>query len=205
MDPIITGFLASLAAGLATGVGALPALLLRKPSARLLDAMLGFAAGVMIAASLFGLLVPSFRLGGILITALGSILGVACLDRANLLIPHLHRFRGAEGPSATLQRVWLLLLAMVIHNIPEGLAVGIGFGQEDFSAGLLQPMAGGDLRDARRACRAGGRFIRHYTSHCGEIALAHRSGICRRRDAVRGLSRDHPRKPSARLSTGSHV
>jgi ZIP family zinc transporter len=136
MDPIITGFLASLAAGLATGVGALPALLLRKPSARLLDAMLGFAAGVMIAASLFGLLVPSFRLGGILITALGSILGVACLDRANLLIPHLHRFRGAEGPSATLQRVWLLLLAMVIHNIPEGLAVGIGFGQEDFSAGL---------------------------------------------------------------------
>lgn len=136
MDPIVTALLASLAAGLATGVGALPALLVRSPSERLFDAMLGFAAGVMIAASMFGLLVPAFRLGGIPITILGSIIGIAFLDRANLLIPHLHRLRGAEGPSAGLRRVWLLLLAMVIHNIPEGLAVGVSFGQEEFSEGL---------------------------------------------------------------------
>ena len=136
MDPIVTALLASLAAGLATGVGALPALLVRSPSERLFDAMLGFAAGVMIAASMFGLLVPAFRLGGIPITILGSIIGIAFLDRANLLIPHLHRLRGTEGPSAGLRRVRLLLLAMVIHNIPEGLAVGVSFGQEEFSAGL---------------------------------------------------------------------
>ena len=84
MEPITAGFLASLAAGLATGVGALPVLLVKKASDRLLDAMLGFAAGVMIVASLFGLLVPSFRLGGISISILGSILGVVILDRINL-------------------------------------------------------------------------------------------------------------------------
>ena len=134
MEPIATAFLASLGAGLATGAGALPVLFMRKATERVLDSMLGFAAGIMIAASMFGLLVPSFRLGGIPIAILGSILGVAFLDRANLLIPHLHRLRGAEGPSATLRRVWLLLLAMVIHNIPEGLAVGISFGQEDLTA-----------------------------------------------------------------------
>jgi hypothetical protein len=63
LDLITAGFLASLAAGLATGLGALPALLVKKAPDRLLDAMLGFAGGVMIAASMFGLLVPSFRLG----------------------------------------------------------------------------------------------------------------------------------------------
>jgi ZIP family zinc transporter len=68
VDPVLAGFLASLAAGLAIGVGALPALATKKASDRLLDALLGFAAWVMIAASMFGLLVPSFRLGGVPIT-----------------------------------------------------------------------------------------------------------------------------------------
>lgn len=140
MEPITAGFLASLAAGLATGVGALPVLLVKKASDRLLDAMMGFAAGVMIAASLFGLLVPSFRLGGIWVTVTGFVIGIAFLDRANLVIPHLHRLRGREGPSATLRRVWLLLIAMGIHNIPEGLAVGISFGEDDQTAGLMIAM-----------------------------------------------------------------
>jgi len=136
MNVLATAFLASLAAGLATGIGALPVLLVRKSSARLLDAMLGCAAGIMIAASLFGLLVPSFRLGGIPIAIFGFILGTLFLDGANLLIPHLHRWRGAEGPSASLRRVWLLLLAMAIHNMPDGLAVGVSFGLEDFSSSV---------------------------------------------------------------------
>lgn len=140
IDPITLGFLASLAAGLATGVGALPALATKKASDRLLDALLGFAAGVMIAASMFGLLVPSFRLGGVSITLLGFFFGVVFLDGANMLIPHWHRLRGLEGPAAPIRRVWLLLLAMSIHNIPEGLAVGISFGQDDLSAGFVIAM-----------------------------------------------------------------
>ena len=137
---ITAGFLASLAAGLATGLGALPALLVKKAHDRLLDAMLGFAGGVMIAASMFGLLVPYFRLGGVSITILGFLLGVVLLDITNLAIPHWHRLRGLEGPSAVLRRVWLLILAMGIHNIPEGLAVGISFGGGDLTAGLVIAM-----------------------------------------------------------------
>ena len=137
LDLITAGFLASLAAGLATALGALPALLVKKAPDRLLDAMLGFAGGVMIAASMFGLLVPSFRLGGVSITVLGFLLGVAFLDMTNLAIPHWHRLRGLEGPSAALRRIWLLILAMGIHNIPEGLAVGISFGGDDLTAGLV--------------------------------------------------------------------
>src|SRR3970282_1988948 len=139
MRPIATSFLASLGAGLATGIGALPALFFSKASDRLLDAMLGFEGGVMIAASMFGLLVPAFRLGGIPVTILGSIISVLFLDRANLLIPHLHRLRGTEGPSASLRRAWLVLLAMVIHNIPEGLAVGVRFGQDEVRSGPYPP------------------------------------------------------------------
>lgn len=57
-----------------------------------------------------------------------------------MLIPHWHRLRGLEGPAAPIRRVWLLLLAMSIHNIPEGLAVGISFGQDDLSAGFVIAM-----------------------------------------------------------------
>lgn len=137
MHPITAGFLASLAAGLATGVGALPALLFKKATDRWLDAALGFAAGVMIAASMFGLLVPAFRLGGIWLTALGFVIGVAVLDGANQIIPHRHWMGGKEGAPSTLRRSWLLLLAMAIHNLPEGLAVGVSFGEEEGSAGFM--------------------------------------------------------------------
>jgi ZIP family zinc transporter len=65
------------------------------------------------------------------------IIGAIFLDLANVIIPHLHRVRGKEGLSSQLRRIWLLILAMVIHNIPEGLAVGVSFGQEQASAGIL--------------------------------------------------------------------
>jgi ZIP family zinc transporter len=136
MDLVATAFVASVAAGLCTTAGALPALLLRSPSERCFDALLGFAAGIMIAASMFGLLVPAFRLGGVPITILAASVGIAFLDRVNLLIPHLHRWRGTEGSVSRLRRVWLLVMAMAIHNIPEGLAVGVSFGQEEFNAGI---------------------------------------------------------------------
>lgn len=97
MGPIATSFLASLGAGLATGIGAIPALFFGKASDRLLDVMLGFADGVMIAASMFRLLVPAFRLGGIPVTILGSIIGMLLLDRANLLNPMCTDYEGRKG------------------------------------------------------------------------------------------------------------
>jgi ZIP family zinc transporter len=141
MDSIALGCLACLAAGLATAVGALPVFVIRRQTERALDAMLGFAAGIMVAAASFELLLPSLRLGGIWVAGLGFLVGIAFLDLVNAVIPHFHSIRGAEGASSRLRRVWLLILAMVIHNIPEGLAVGISFGQENRSTGLVLAVA----------------------------------------------------------------
>ena len=129
------GFSASLAAGLATGVGSLPVLLLMRPSEKMMDAMLGFAAGVMLAATSFSLIVPAVELGGVWITVVGVAVGALFLDRVEKYTPHLHPALGLEGPRSNLNRVWLFILAITIHNFPEGLAVGVGFGSGDTGSG----------------------------------------------------------------------
>jgi ZIP family zinc transporter len=134
---IALGFSASLAAGLATGVGALPALFAARATNKMLDAMLGFAAGVMLAVAAFGLILPAFDTGAVGITVLGVLCGVVLFGIADRLTPHLHFISGLEGPPSHLQRVWLLVLAMTIHNLPEGLAVGVAFGREDIAAAVI--------------------------------------------------------------------
>ena len=134
---IALGFGASLAAGLATGVGALPALFAARATNKMLDAMLGFAAGVMLAVAAFGLILPAFDTGAVGITVLGVLCGVVLFGIADRLTPHLHFISGLEGPPLHLQRVWLLVLAMTIHNLPEGLAVGVAFGREDIAAAVI--------------------------------------------------------------------
>jgi len=127
---ILMGIFGTLLTGFATGAGALPVLFTTRVSERLLDAMLGFAAGVMLAATAFSLIVPAIELGGIWPAVLGIFIGalfLAVLDRA---LPHTHFIKGIEGPSSTLRRVWLLIIAITLHNFPEGLAVGVGFGAD---------------------------------------------------------------------------
>jgi len=141
LDVIWLGSVASLLAGLATGVGALPVLFTRKVSDRLLDTTLGFSAGIMLAATFFSLLVPAIDLGGVWIAVLGIILGAVALHLADRFIPHFHPALGAEGPSSRLSRVWLFAFAITIHNFPEGLAVGVSFGSGDVTAGLVVAMA----------------------------------------------------------------
>lgn len=132
---ILYGILASTAAGLATGVGALPSLFMRQVSERFLDTALGFAAGVMLAATSFSLIVPAIEAGGIWITVIGIAFGAIFLDQADKWIPHEHFQKGPEGPSSTLRRTWLFIMAITLHNFPEGLAVGVGFGGGDVAAG----------------------------------------------------------------------
>jgi len=142
MDNVIAlGFLATIGTGLATGLGALPVLFIKGISDRLLDAMLGFAAGVMLAATAFSLLVPAVELGGIWTALLGLAVGALFLDRMDCCIPHVHVISGPEGPSSTLRRVWLLILAITLHNFPEGLAVGVSFGSGDIAAAMVLAMA----------------------------------------------------------------
>ena len=141
LELIQLGLFASLLAGLATGIGGIPIFFMRDISHRTLDTMLGFAAGVMLAATAFSLLVPAIELGGILVTVVGFVVGglfVFLLDR---YVPHAHLIKGPEGPSSELSRVSLLIMAITIHNFPEGLAVGVSFGGGDIAAGIAIAIA----------------------------------------------------------------
>jgi len=125
---ILMGIFGSILTGFATGVGALPVLFTTKVSDQLMDALLGFAAGVMLAATAFSLIVPAIELGGIWPAVLGIFIGALFLAALDRWLPHTHLIKGAEGPSSNLRRVWLLIIAITMHNFPEGLAVGVGFG-----------------------------------------------------------------------------
>jgi len=146
MQVILWGALGSLAAGLMTGVGALPVLFGRSIAARRADLMLGFAAGVMLSASFFSLILPAIDIvqdrGGptlwaASVAAIGIALGAAFVAWLNRTLPHEHFLAGREGADpGTLARIWLFVLAITIHNLPEGMAVGVGFGSGDMTAGM---------------------------------------------------------------------
>jgi zinc transporter, ZIP family len=143
LDPVTLGFLGSLAAGLMTAVGAVPVLFGRTIGDLGRDAMLGFAAGVMLSASYFSLILPAleaaggdgFRPAGVV--SLGLLFGVATVAGVNERLPHEHFLKGREGPaSERVARVWLFVFAITIHNVPEGMAVGIGFASGSLASGL---------------------------------------------------------------------
>ncbi|MCD6380963.1 MAG: ZIP family metal transporter [Candidatus Odinarchaeota archaeon] len=141
MDIILIGSLASLLAGLATSIGALPIFFMRGISDRLLDVMLGFSAGIMLAATSFSLLIPAMEIGGLVVSVLGIAFGAITINLMDRFIPHMHIISGLEGPTSRIARVWLLIIAMTIHNFPEGMAVGVSFGTGDVSTGLVVAMA----------------------------------------------------------------
>lgn len=143
---VLTGFLGSLAAGLATVLGALPLFVTGRPGARAERAFLGFAAGVMLAASFFSLILPGLEAaaeGGMSpawsAATIGAaiLLGAATLQLVNSYAPHEHFIIGPSGTAATsrLQRIWLFVIAITLHNFPEGLAVGVSFGGGDMANG----------------------------------------------------------------------
>jgi ZIP family zinc transporter len=137
-DPVVQAFIATLGTYLLTALGTLPVLMFRTAPRRLMDAMMGFAAGVMTAASCWSLLVPAIDLGGVSPAVVGLVLGGGFIYAADQVLPHLHgEFPDeatAEGPRVAWQRSTLLMLAMTLHNFPEGLAVGVRFGGGDIGA-----------------------------------------------------------------------
>ena len=115
-------------AGAGTALGGLGLLVLRRPSELLLDVLLGFTAGVMLAATAFSLLVPALERGSLAEVLAGFALGGVCLALLDHFVPHAHlRFAEAGQGAGAQERATLLLVALTIHNIPEGLAVGIAF------------------------------------------------------------------------------
>jgi ZIP family zinc transporter len=138
--PIGQAFVATVATYLLTAIGTLPVLFFSSAPRRLMDAMMGFAAGVMVAASCWSLLIPSIERGGVAVAAIGVLLGAGLMYGADQLLPHLHgefpEEARAEGPQVVWARATLLMLAMTLHNFPEGMAIGVTFGGGDVGAAI---------------------------------------------------------------------
>lgn len=139
--------LTAIGVGGATVIGALLGFIFKKISQKFSDIVLSFAAGVMLAAAVLGLILPSLEYGGkygLLITIIGIFAGAFCLNIIDKIVPHLHKLVGAdieEHHNANLSKVLLFVTAIAIHNLPEGIAAGVGFGSGDTAQALI--IAGG--------------------------------------------------------------
>ncbi|MCU0841156.1 MAG: ZIP family metal transporter [Thiobacillaceae bacterium] len=140
------GLIGGMVAFAATALGALPGIALKSLGQRVEDSMLGLAAGMMLAASAFSLLLPGLEAGeayaggaagGAAIVVLGMGLGVLLMLGLDQFTPHEHTHGGPCGAGCErVGRIWLFVLAIALHNLPEGMAIGVGFSQGDLSVGL---------------------------------------------------------------------
>lgn len=138
----LLGTIFSLLAGLATGAGAILVFFIRKKEIKYQNAFLGFGAGVMLAATSFSLIIPGLESAGNGITAATTIvsamlIGGISLWIADKYIPHEFFLKGHDPQDImSLRKVWIFIIAIVLHNFPEGLAVGVGFGGGDVANGI---------------------------------------------------------------------
>ncbi len=139
--------LTALGVGGATVIGALIGFLMGDISHKFSDVVLSFAAGVMLAAAVLGLILPSLEYGGefgLFTTIAGIFVGALCLNLIDKLVPHLHKLADVEAENhadSSLNKVLLFVTAIAIHNLPEGIAAGVGFGSGNTSQALM--IAGG--------------------------------------------------------------
>ena len=181
-----------LASGLATGLGGLGLLLFRgTPRAVTLDTLLGFSAGVMLAATAFSLLVPALDRGSLLEVLAGFALGSAFVAALDAVVPHAHaRFRehgrlAAEEVAAE-QRGALLLSALTIHNIPEGLAVGVAFAAGGPDLGIPLALAIG-IQNIPEGFAAAAPLLASGTSKRSAVAIAAATGAVEPPSALAAL------------------
>ena len=135
--------LTALGVGGATLVGALIGFAFKRITHTFSDIVLSFAAGVMLCAAIVGLVIPSVEYGGeygLVITVLGVFAGAVCLNLIDKLVPHLHKMAGADGEkhaNTNVSKVLLFVMAIAIHNLPEGIAAGVGFGTGDNTQAII--------------------------------------------------------------------
>ena len=138
--------LTALGVGASTAIGAIIGFIFKKFSHKFSDIVLAFAAGVMLAAAVIGLILPSVDYGGdygVLITVAGVFAGALCLGVIDKILPHEHSMlgEGVDNEKSKLSKVMLFVTAIAIHNLPEGIAAGVGFGVGDTAQALI--IAGG--------------------------------------------------------------
>ena len=139
--------LTAIGVGGATIFGSLIGFMFKNISHKFSDIVLSFAAGVMLSAAVLGLIMPSLEYGGkygVVVTVVGIFIGAVCLNLIDKLVPHMHKLVGVDSEehnNANLSKVLLFVSAIAIHNLPEGIAAGVGFGSGDTSQALM--IAGG--------------------------------------------------------------
>ena len=143
--------LTALGVGGASVVGALLGFLIKNPSHKLSDIILSFAAGVMLCAATVGLIIPAAdsatgSLTGTVVVILGVIAGAVVIRLIDKMVPHLHKLAGVDiekhpDKTAELNKVLLFVIAIAIHNLPEGIAAGVGFGSDNITDAFM--IAGG--------------------------------------------------------------
>ena len=130
--------LTALGVGGATVFGALIGFIFKKLSHKFSDIVLAFGAGVMLSASILGLILPSLEYGtkyNVIISLLGIFSGAICIDLIEKLVPHIDTITTTDNES--FKKVMLFVLAIAIHNLPEGIAAGVGFGTGDISSAIM--------------------------------------------------------------------
>ena len=140
--------LTALGVGMATVIGSVFGFIFKKITHKFSDITLAFAAGIMLAAAILGLIIPSIEHGGkygILITVVGIFTGALSLNLIDKLVPHIHKLVDTDieehSSNANIDKVILFVTAIAIHNLPEGIAAGVGFGSGNTKNALL--IAGG--------------------------------------------------------------
>lgn len=187
-------------AALATALGTLPVLLAQRPSERVQDTLFGFGAGVMLAASAFSLVLPGlaaaraanlfgggdWAAGGVV--GLAILLGGVVLLAMDRLLPHEHFIKGREGAAAQqLRRTWLFVIAIALHNLPEGLAIGVGYaGNEGLRASALA--IGISIQDVPEGFVVAAALLAAGYGRGFAVALGIASGLVEPLGAVAGAS-----------------
>lgn len=141
MNNFLIGITASLISGTATAIGAVPTFFTNKIEEKFNDMLLGFSAGVMLSSASFSLILPALNIAGkntisMLMICLGILSGGVFLDFIDKHSPHFHTLMGYEGGSSKLNKIALFIIAITIHNFPEGMAVGVSFSTGSFKDGL---------------------------------------------------------------------
>jgi len=138
---MLLAFFGGLITSILNMVGCIPIFFLKGSTEKVTDLGLGFASGVMLAASFTSLILPGIESGGVLPVLVGILLGALAVSYMDKLIPHMHFIRiGVEGRRSRLRAVWLFVLAITIHNMPEGLA-GVGFGSGNLASAMALMIA----------------------------------------------------------------
>ncbi len=201
LSPFILVCLGGLFVWLGTSLGAASVFFIRSPQRKILDISLGFAAGLMLSASFFSLLLPAIEIGSTqgqivwIAPVIGFIFGVAFIKVLDLSIPHLHAMGNKpyiEGSKSKLKRSTLLVLAIIIHNIPEGLAVGVAFASIEANnivglAGAISLTIGIAIQDFPEGLAVSFPLLKEGNSKWKSFAIGQLSGFVEFLSAIIGF------------------